>query len=390
MIDKKLRLKNIFSVLRSLFFTLFIIVFSFSYGQEKANILFYKHMKGIINNDIQIVADISIVNNNISGFYYYYFDEHEESENSVYFGKTIPLMGSINNLNEFEIFEFNKDGAKFTGTLTEENKITGYWQRSKDKKKLKFFLNEYYPDGSMAFKVYYLQSECPLVKEDNSSTANIEIVFLDPNNYPINKISDSIRDILKMKFFGKKSILQEPEIMMINFEQDFFSSYKIANKDIYDGGDSFNWEKKKEMNIYYNENYILTLSFTNYAYTGGAHGLWMKKFVILDLKKGIIIKLDNIFKSNYKAEIKEILNTKLRQKYAIKENEKLTDAGFFDDEINISKNYYVNKDGVGFYYNNYEIASYATGQTDIFIPFKSIMHLIKIDSPVNRILNSLY
>ena len=390
MINKKLRSKNELSLLRSFFFTLFIIVFSFSYGQEISSTHFYKHMRGVINNDIQIVADISNFNNNINGFYYYFFDEPEGDENSVYFGKTIPLLGSINNSNEIEIFEFNKDGAKFTGTFTEKNNITGHWQKSKGKKKLDFFFNEYYPDGSIAFDVYYLHSKCPLLKDDKSPTANIELIFLNPVNYPEKKISDSVRNILKKKFFGKKTLLQDLDIMMVNCEQDYFNNYKIANKDIYDGKNSFNWEKKNEMKVYYNENYILTLSFSSYAHTGGAHGLWIKKFVIVDLKKGSVIKLDNIFKRNYENELKKTLNTKLKKKYAIKENEKLTDAGFFVEEINISKNYYVNKDGVGFYYNNYEIASYATGQTDIFIPFKNIIHLIKIDSPVNRILNSLY
>jgi hypothetical protein len=53
-------------------------------------------------------------------------------------------------------------------------------------------------------------------------------------------------------------------------------------------------------------------------------------------------------------------------------SQSLADAGFFSDTIKPADNFYITRDGIGFYYNQYDIAPYASGAFDIFIPFSEL------------------
>ena len=50
----------------------------------------------------------------------------------------------------------------------------------------------------------------------------------------------------------------------------------------------------------------------------------------------------------------------------------LTDAGLSDNKIKANDNFYVTTKGIGFSYSPYEIAAYAVGEINIFIPFSEL------------------
>ncbi|MCK4288151.1 MAG: DUF3298 domain-containing protein [Bacteroidales bacterium] len=356
------------------------------YSQTLSGKQFYKHMEGNINYNIKITADLSSINSKIQGYYYYYFHENKDNNYFIYYGQTIPLQGIINENGDIELTEFNGKGSIFKGNFISKNKIEGNWKKSERDKKLSFELIEKYPDGTMQFEVYYLKSECRLVEEKNSPVASLELALFDPNNYPDKNISDSIKNIITKNFFGKNFLQIHPDSMLIKKEKQYFKLYKKSNQDIYDGGNSFNWEKIKQMNIRYNQDFILSLEYQDYGYTGGAHGIEVNKFNVIDLKNGNIITIDDIFEDGYKPKLTKILNQKLRELYLFKPEDNLKDAGFFVDEVEPNNNFYINKDGIGFYYNSYEIAPYSNGHTDIFISFEDVEDILKNVGAVNRII----
>jgi hypothetical protein len=55
---------------------------------------------------------------------------------------------------------------------------------------------------------------------------------------------------------------------------------------------------------------------------------------------------------------------------------KLTDSGYFVDEIKPNENFYVTGEGVGFVYNHYEIAPYSFGATDIFLTKEGLKEIL--------------
>ncbi len=372
-----------------LLYLLFLFILNLQnnlYSQTLPDKQFYKHMEGNINYNIKITADLSSINNKIQGYYYYYFFDNTDNNYFIYYGQTIPLQGIINENGDIELAEFNGKGSIFKGNFTSKNKIEGNWKKSESDKKLSFELCEKYPDGTMQFEVYYLKSECRLVEEKNSPVASLELALFKPNNYPDKNISDSVKNIITQNFFGKNFLQIHPDSMLIKKEEQYFKLYKKSNQDIYDGGNSFNWEKIKQMNIRYNQDFILSLEYQDYGYTGGAHGIEVNKFNVIDLKNGNIITIDDIFEDGYKPKLTKILNQKLRELYLIKPEDNLKDAGFFVDEVKPNNNIYINKDGIGFYYNSYEIAPYSNGHTDIFISFEDIEDMLKNVGAVKRII----
>ena len=96
------------------------------------------------------------------------------------------------------------------------------------------------------------------------------------------------------------------------------------------------------------------------------------------MKSGEIIELPDILIDGYLDELNNIAEPIFRKEKELTEDINLTEAGFWfdDDKFGVSNNFTIGKDGLTFYYNSYEITSYAYGPTELFIPYKSIKKLI--------------
>jgi len=83
-----------------------------------------------------------------------------------------------------------------------------------------------------------------------------------------------------------------------------------------------------------------------------------------------------------------MINSSARKKYGLDLNKPMTDAGFFVEYIDPTDNFYVTKDGMGFFYNQYEVAPYALGPIEIFVSYRDLNRILREDSPVKRILSN--
>ena len=177
--------------------------------------------------------------------------------------------------------------------------------------------------------------------------------------------------------------IQDPELLMENITFDFFESYRNATDGIpnIEKTASFNWIKKLYMEVLYNENSLLTLKFDKYAFTGGAHGVQITQFWVFNLLNNNPVDLSGLLIKGFEDELRKILDKKLRKLNGIKEDENLLESGFFVENIDFTDNFYINNDGIGFYYNVYEIASYATGTTELFCTFYDLRNILRPDHP---------
>jgi len=123
--------------------------------------------------------------------------------------------------------------------------------------------------------------------------------------------------------------------------------------------------------------YILSFYILNYAFTGGAHGLENLDYTNVDLKKGRLIKLDDILPETGKQQLSMLLTRKLKQMNKLTEAQKLSENGYFVDEIQPNENFYLTPYGIGFVYNHYDIAPYSFGATDIFLTADEVRDLIR-------------
>jgi hypothetical protein len=360
---------------------LFSNCFLFSQENDQTN-KFYKRYQGNIGENINVTANIVRLYDNVSGNYVYYF---VDENNEMYYGKTIELSGDINKQDSIKLKEFGSEEYTFIGLL-EDDHYSGNWNAAEGKL-VDFKMEEYYPNGSLPFDIFYLQSEEKLDQSNaNSPVAEIELTLIYPSGkYFQTGIVDSVKRIVSNSFFGKGLQFVQPSIMLENFEKEYFDNYNKQAKGWYEtGGASFNWDKMINMSVIYNSNYLLCTEYLKYAFAGGAHGMSNLSYDIVNLDNGTKLFYEDVFVENADSLLTVILTHQLRIDYQIPEEVNLKEAGFFVEEVKPNKNVFVNANGIGFVYNSYEIAPYSSGATKILLDFDNIKHLVKPGTPVFR------
>lgn len=368
----------------TLLFCLAIITVSVS-SQPMPSQSFYKHLTGTLDTTMQLTVDLFSHNGDISGYYYYYFSE-PGNEHILHYGKSIPVKGTITG-SEIILNEFSGNSSTFKGFIDSENKISGKWVRKEYEEPISFKIQEDYSKGSLPF-IYYSQTYQENLNIETSvpnykPAAKINLVLLYPDLKNGNPLKDTLDFFITQFLINSKESISSPKLLLDNISDDFFASYFTATEGIKDisSSASLNWEKNLSMDIRHNENNIVSIKFEKYAYTGGAHGISITEYAVCDLAKKKKLTLMNIFKENAKGEVDQILDTKLRKLNGLNSEESLREAGFFVDKVEWSDNFFINNQGIGFFYNVYEIAPYASGITELFIPFIEIKDLLVPNHP---------
>lgn len=119
--------------------------------------------------------------------------------------------------------------------------------------------------------------------------------------------------------------------------------------------------------VTYNRACIISLYFDNYRYTGGAHGSTVRTSQTWNLKTGQMIKLRELYKcsENYKSYIKKKIIEQIRENPDIyfENYEELVEQTF---DVN---NFYCTPQGVVVYFQQYDIAPYASGIREFLLPY---------------------
>ena len=69
--------------------------------------------------------------------------------------------------------------------------------------------------------------------------------------------------------------------------------------------------------------------------------------------------------------------------------EELIEIGYFDlnEELNLNGNFYLTEKGLTYTFNEYEIAGYAVGTTEVFLDFNSLSNYLKPGNPLAALLD---
>lgn len=124
----------------------------------------------------------------------------------------------------------------------------------------------------------------------------------------------------------------------------------------------------------------LILAHSHYQYTGGAHGMYHVTFYNYSHAHKRILDLHDILDTKSEEEIAQIIKTAIRKKYNIPETAKLTEGEesiFLTDDVYMSENFAISKNGITFYYGLYELTPYVFGMFEIFVPFESLKPYVK-------------
>lgn len=129
---------------------------------------------------------------------------------------------------------------------------------------------------------------------------------------------------------------------------------------------------------------ITTIASGNSSYMGGAHPNSYLAYYNISNETGDTLSLGNLFAPGFEKKLNELVDASFRKANNLKPGDNLADkGGLFENKITFNYNWFVNKNrSITFYYNQYEIASYAQGPIEVTLTKEDIAPLLSQNSPL--------
>ena len=344
---------------------------------------FYKHFKGTVDT-FAVTMDLVQIKNQSTDFDllsfrgHYYYDKYQEP---------IAIYGELDSMSNIVLHESNlqQKDIVFEGKLDANGSFSGTWRDTSRKRTLPFALKETYKDGAISMDFNIFRDSLKLWKNSaKSPIAEFEMQCLMPSKsvetgmgaFLKDKIFINIKGDTLEKSYANLSI----ENLRIASRDTFFASYMdIMAQEKPDStteiSSMLNYAQQSTMSVIFNEKGLLSVGYGNYNYTGGAHGNHSTGLSTYDLAQKKVLTLNDIFLPKYEKTISKALANAARRQFNMKPNEPLTN-NLFDNVIEPTNNFCITPKGIIFLYNPYEIAAYAYGEIELFIPFSEIKSVV--------------
>lgn len=200
--------------------------------------------------------------------------------------------------------------------------------------------------------------------------------------YPVFKdqpiLNDSIQRKLAATFnFGDHKISTVKELV-----HGVIKAY-LADTDLIRSRGSY--LLRASLKVMHQDPLLLIFEMDGHTYAGGAHGLDETAFLNWDVKKQKEITLNDILIIGYTKQLTATGEKIFRKDEKLSERASLADNYFFDKgKFSLNNNFMITPTGLLFLYNEYEIKSFAAGQTKLFIPYNQIKSLLRPNTVVSQ------
>lgn len=195
-----------------------------------------------------------------------------------------------------------------------------------------------------------------IVESENIKYSNefIDVNIKLPKITTNNKITDKI-----MNNMISKDILELKD----EIEKDAAKTYK----EFPENGDFRKYSFDSEFEVTYDKNNILSIVNTIYYYTGGAHGMTIKKPYVFDTNTGKIAYLKNFFDKN--EDYRNIILGEIKKEISTHPEMYYDNIISSLNGIPIDQNFYLTNEGVVVFYDLYDIAPYVAGIREFKVPY---------------------
>lgn len=322
---------------------------------------FYKKFEGTIG-DISIVMDLTKKDSNLTGKYYY-----------TKVGLPLSINGHINDNGRFNLSEMNEkfeETGIFSGTLTNDKKISGTWTNSKTKKTLTLNLLEK-TENIVAISFENRHSENCINAEKNKKKQSADLMSWDTLCTTIDL--DLINVIAPSKEVTQKINKSIKELIygFSNEDKKYFSIDELMNS-VNSVEDDAGYNLYIGCGLVTNDNDILCISIGESLYGfGAAHPISGSNYYNFDIKTGNQIFIEDILVPNFE----KLLNRIAEKKFI--ETNGADGWNFEKGMFELSRDFAITPGGLLFSFDPYEIGPYAMGAPEVFIPYKDIDNLLR-------------
>lgn len=333
--------------------------------------------------EIPVHMNLIKVGEKLSGTYYY---------DKV--GKPIGINeGKVNQKGYFSFKEHDfayEETGFFIGQL-KGNKIEAVWQSPDRAKKLAVSLVSN-ADGkganNLSLQVFHESTTGFYIANDTTSP---RYTFIYTALFPSSDYDGPAEDELYRQMealFGEFKEVNNPKRSIEAVYQASFKEYKESIKDFAGEEDmayALNWSSITEMEVIYNDRGVFSIASDFFSYSGGAHGNFARGINSYEIATGKQIMLADLFSKNYKDPLSHLIVAAVKEQQGLSPRESLNDVGFYEESLVPTNNFYITHQGIGFYYSPYEVAPYAAGATEVFIPFKLCSSFLRTDGIVSKL-----
>lgn len=252
-------------------------------------------------------------------------------------------------------------------------------------------------ENDITFDSIKVEKTYHLLENPDNPNCNLEIKFVYPEKLANKEILNAIQKQFVSTYFGENYEQLSPEEAVKKYTDDYIAAYKdletdykaeLAKADETPVGSWFSYYEMSSDNIAFNQDDILSYTVNFENYTGGAHGAHSYTNHVLSLKTGKSITEEDIFIENYQDNLAQILVDQIAKQNNVSDPKELENIGFFSvDEIFPNGNFLIDETGITYSFNEYEIAAYVVGVTNVHLPYKEIRYLLREDSPIAHLIN---
>ncbi|HZY80931.1 MAG TPA: DUF3298 domain-containing protein [Cyclobacteriaceae bacterium] len=142
-------------------------------------------------------------------------------------------------------------------------------------------------------------------------------------------------------------------------------------------GYELDWYFKGYVEVMVSTDTLISLRVDSESFTGGAHGTYNTSFVNIDPKTGTAYLLDAMLREGWKEELNRLAEEDLREQLGVTEADSVSGPDFEEGEFKLNDNYGFRKEGIVFFFNDYDKPVFAEGPTEILIPYEKLQDWIK-------------
>lgn len=335
---------------------------------------FYKRLEGQIAGQ-DVVVHYSKFEDKMF-FNYYYVSQgipiglYANSENKLA-GDSIELIEYDLMQKDYEHQEDNK-----WHIIQTENGIKGIWISRDGKKTSNISLKENYPTGSSLFNIVGKSDSSAVYFKEDTAVARTYMMMMEPSDASVTKW---FSEMLIKNFWSDETAKPKSLSNLIETEtKSYIKDYKAEidtmrmNGELADTGMHYmlNYENQLNSNAFYNDNGFVVLDIGSYGYYGGAHGIQGTSAICFDVKEKKVMVLEDILSID-SLTLQKIVEKNFKARSGLKPNEPMTEV-LFENKLPANDNFYFTNKGLGFIYQPYEVAAYAFGIVNVFIPYNEV------------------
>ncbi|MDR1119780.1 MAG: RsiV family protein [Dysgonamonadaceae bacterium] len=238
-----------------------------------------------------------------------------------------------------------------------------------------------------------------LFNDTTKPYCDLQIKFVYPATCTDSSKLQALQTIFITKFFDNSFAGKTPKEAVETYKKQYIENYKLLETEednnpsaytidshIDESQSSFSYYEILENRIFFNQDGLLSFSTFSENFTGGAHGTHLCYGYTIDLNTGNLLAETDIFCENYSSAIANAIVYKIMQANNLSDPKELENIGYTDiKDIAPNGNFLINDKGITYIFNEYDIAPYVMGQTEVFLPYNEINLYINKEGPLAKL-----